>query len=413
MTRTDIINKLIETYDYTDYLEIGVNHTSLNFDKINCQNKTGVDPKGIAGIAKLTSDEFFKQNKKQFDLIFIDGLHEEEQVLRDIDNSLKCLTDNGTIIVHDINPTTERMQLPTFQTGEWTGTVWKAWVHLRRRSDLSMFAFAEDYGIGIIRKGTQTPLIVEYPTYEQFAQHKKEWLNIIPAENEPVSIVIPAFEQYGHGVKTLTELLKCLRTQSGSFEVIISDNSNDDKIEQLCSSYDVKYFHNPKRGVSANTNFALDKASHDIVKIMYQDDLFMTTDAIDTISFAMKFNNWVACSGIRIDEHGRPGKMTNPRYADEIMKGRNTLGMPSAIAHRKNEIRFDESLRVLLDVEFYYLLNQKYGEPGYVKKKIISPRYWHGSTSAKQGNKNFLQKEVEYLAKKHNLLSFVKQKSFR
>jgi hypothetical protein len=98
------------------------------------------------------------------------------------------------------------------------------------------------------------------------------------------------------------------------------------------------------------------------------------------------------------------GKPTNPVYADEIMMGRNTIGMPSVIAHRKNEIRFDESLKVMLDCEYYYLLNEKYGEPGYVKKQIISPRYWNGSTSNQQGNKNFLNQEVEYLAKKHSLL---------
>ena len=52
----------------------------------------------------MTSDEFFSQNKETFDLIFIDGLHIHEQVLKDIDNSLNVLNENGVILLHDCLP---------------------------------------------------------------------------------------------------------------------------------------------------------------------------------------------------------------------------------------------------------------------------------------------------------------------
>ena len=38
----------------------------------------------------MTSDEFFIQNKNTFDLIFIDGLHIYEQVIKDIDCRVIC-----------------------------------------------------------------------------------------------------------------------------------------------------------------------------------------------------------------------------------------------------------------------------------------------------------------------------------
>src|SRR5690606_11871232 len=80
-TRTDLLNHLAEKYSLERYLEIGVQVPALNFDKINCPYKIGVDPDpNASALHCVTSDEFFSYNKDQFDLIFIDGLHTAEQV---------------------------------------------------------------------------------------------------------------------------------------------------------------------------------------------------------------------------------------------------------------------------------------------------------------------------------------------
>ena len=80
----------------------------------------------------MTSDEFFKQNEKRFDLIFIDGLHEANQVFRDVKNSLNYLNENGVILLHDCNPSIEEHQ--TFpqsldhnkrHLNIWLGDTWK------------------------------------------------------------------------------------------------------------------------------------------------------------------------------------------------------------------------------------------------------------------------------------------------
>lgn len=52
-------------------------------------------------IHKITSDEFFKQNDKTFDFIYIDGCHTNECVERDLNNSYNCLRDNGIIWMDD------------------------------------------------------------------------------------------------------------------------------------------------------------------------------------------------------------------------------------------------------------------------------------------------------------------------
>src|SRR3990167_10422572 len=109
MTRNRIIQHLINKHSYKSYLEVGVEYRQT-FDKILCRTKVGIEPEYDVGVLKMTSDEFFAQNKDTFDIVFIDGLHEKEQVKRDIENSLKVLNQGGSIVMHDCNPTTEAMQ---------------------------------------------------------------------------------------------------------------------------------------------------------------------------------------------------------------------------------------------------------------------------------------------------------------
>ena len=186
MTRTDIINSLIEKFGYKSYLEIGVEE-GLNFKEINCPFKASVDPdieiKANADY-KITSDNFFIINDKYYDCIFIDGLHHAKQVCKDILNSMTILNKGGTIIVHDCNPYNHEAQVVPRQQDVWNGDVWKAWVGLRKvMLDVEMFCVDTDHGTGIIRKGSQEKLILkDEVTYENLITNKKEWLNLISVE---------------------------------------------------------------------------------------------------------------------------------------------------------------------------------------------------------------------------------------
>jgi hypothetical protein len=122
----------------------------------------------------------------KFDIIFIDGLHHNNQVLKDIENSLNHLSENGTIVCHDCLPTTELMQERDDHGGEWTGDVWKAIAQLRVETiDLDIKVINTDYGCGIIRRGTNLPYqinVENYKTYSYYDKHKNEMLNIISTE---------------------------------------------------------------------------------------------------------------------------------------------------------------------------------------------------------------------------------------
>jgi len=67
-----------------------------NFKKnINILNKSNIK------FFKTTSDNFFKNNKNFYNLIYIDGNHEYTQLKKDFANSLNCIEKNGYIICDD------------------------------------------------------------------------------------------------------------------------------------------------------------------------------------------------------------------------------------------------------------------------------------------------------------------------
>jgi hypothetical protein len=188
MKRTDIINLLIQKYGYKSYLEVGTQDPSSNFDLIQATTKVSIDPFPRGEVTFVgTSDEYFDSidNTTQYDIIFIDGLHHDDQVLKDIHNSLNHLSDNGSIVIHDCLPMSERMQEREDHGGEWTGDVWKAIAELRVNSiDLDIKVVNTDYGCGIIRRGTNIPYQTNevYKTFGYYATHRHNLMNIISIE---------------------------------------------------------------------------------------------------------------------------------------------------------------------------------------------------------------------------------------
>lgn len=166
MTRYDIINKLIDIRGYNKFLEIGTYRGDC-FNNVHCPLKESVDPDPESNATfQMTSDSFFAQNRKlwgnHYDLIFIDGLHERNQVWRDICNSVWSLRDNGVIVMHDCLPTTEEMQRwsdHSHQGEVWTGDVWKAYLKAQYSLPYLVYVIDTDFGCGILdsSKPSHTP----------------------------------------------------------------------------------------------------------------------------------------------------------------------------------------------------------------------------------------------------------------
>jgi hypothetical protein len=193
MFRFDIINALITRYGYQRYLEIGV-EDGIAFSNVQCAIMHGVDPFSANATFRIPSDDFFAmiRDEVEYDIIFVDGLHVEDQAQRDIENSLLHLSEGGVIIVHDCNPPNAWYQRDYEEAKlngcrEWNGTTWRGFVNLRAtRPDLEMCVVDTDWGCGIVRQGGHGQDLIDLPdnySFADFEQNRKEWLNMISVED--------------------------------------------------------------------------------------------------------------------------------------------------------------------------------------------------------------------------------------
>jgi predicted O-methyltransferase YrrM len=90
-------------------------------------------------VQNMTSDDFFTQLDERaiFDVVFIDGMHQVDYVIRDINNAVRFIADGGYLFLDDILPMekSEQLAVPAIHKYEdgilkyhmtpWTGDVWK------------------------------------------------------------------------------------------------------------------------------------------------------------------------------------------------------------------------------------------------------------------------------------------------
>ncbi len=214
MKRLDVIKSLMKSKKLNNYLEVGVSNghvffrikssfkvavdPSFAFDKMRVMGKLFVNPYNVFNrYFETTSDDFFLKNAKRVfenkkpELILIDGMHEYDFALRDIENTLNYMSDNGVIVVHDCNPQTKEAASSYKEYAEgnysrfWNGDVWKAILHLQcHRKDLNVFVLDADHGLGIITRGVPDQVLnfsqkeIEAFTYEDFEKSRASWINL-------------------------------------------------------------------------------------------------------------------------------------------------------------------------------------------------------------------------------------------
>ncbi len=165
---TELLNALAAKYSLNKYLEIGVQSKQQNFNKIICENKTGVDPAVLEpGIRQMTSDDYFaaienNNPKPVFDLIFIDGLHHADYVKRDFENSLRYLSDTGFIVIHDVLPENEAGTIVPRETKQWWGDVYKWAMGIRNYAGIRFVTLNIDNGCMLIWKDSTAEPAVNY-----------------------------------------------------------------------------------------------------------------------------------------------------------------------------------------------------------------------------------------------------------
>ena len=200
----ELSNYLINKLNFRSYLELGLGIEAPTFNLVNAHYKRGVDvvrprTQCLGNFSEMTTDEYFDSDVHddlrivgKFDLIYIDASHDHKNVDKDFENSLKCLSKNGIILMDDIFPPAEDWQeMPrTKRTPGHCGDCWKSFLKLRcTRKDLSMYTVKFDNNWcanGIVWYGGQElfhdGVLDEFLEYSYFENNTDNILNFINDE---------------------------------------------------------------------------------------------------------------------------------------------------------------------------------------------------------------------------------------
>jgi glycosyltransferase involved in cell wall biosynthesis len=216
----------------------------------------------------------------------------------------------------------------------------------------------------------------------------------------------------GYGHKCLDELLTELKYQTlQDFEVVISDQSTDTKTLEVVQKHSdklkIRYitdFYN--RGKAAcNINQAMKYAEGDIIKILYEDDFFVTQHALQIIDDAFVAGAKWTINGFTHTQDKKEFFNTKPSYyQDSVLLGRNSIGNPSNISVLNSEkIYMDENILYVVDCEYYYRLKQNLGLPVQLQNVLVCARHHPASVAHLPEFTNLLGPEVQYCLTKHNV----------
>ena len=199
-----------------------------------------------------------------------------------------------------------------------------------------------------------------------------------------LTIGIPVYEMNDNGIYYLDKLLNNLKEQTEyPNEIIISDNSIDNKINDFINNYksrlSIRYVKN--LGVKHpcnNLNNIINNASGDYIKFIFQDDFPYSKKLIKKTIEAINKNpnsNWFVCGSNNFNNKVYFNEII-PSYNKDIYKGKNTIGSPSVltIKNTKDKIFFDNRFVWLLDCVYYYHLYNRVGPPTILKEVLISNR---------------------------------------
>ena len=194
-----------------------------------------------------------------------------------------------------------------------------------------------------------------------------------------VSVVIPIHNMDNGKFFLQRNLDSILKQTFRDFEVVITDDSESKEIEDWITESYMKnidsYPENPRiryisnvgaKGMANNSNFAIDQAYGQLIKILYQDDYFYDERSLwDIVQHFTPYTMWMVTPCVHDSGDGRFFNEHMPYYSES----ENTIGSPSVLTIRREITdRFDPQFGWLLDLDLYKRLYRKYGKPKILSK---------------------------------------------
>lgn len=205
--------------------------------------------------------------------------------------------------------------------------------------------------------------------------------------NEPkVSICIPAYRQ----PELLRKLLDSILIQTyQSYEIVVTDDSPDSSVEDICAEYIAKkmplrYIKNTERkGTPENWNEAIRSAKGEYIKMMHHDDWFSKKDSLSKFvemldrnpkaDFAFSGSLWYNPDGkLQATHKARGFEIFKLRRDPEFLFAANFISTPSAtIFQKKINVFFDPRFKHVVDFDFYIQILKKNRFFGYTKEPLV------------------------------------------
>lgn len=200
-----------------------------------------------------------------------------------------------------------------------------------------------------------------------------------------ISICIPAYKRTNY----LKRLFASILEQSFiDFEIILTDDTPGSEVELLCKEYQnilpILYIKNvPPLGTPENWNAAIERATGDWIKIMHDDDWFVSSYSLETFATKAKENpdSFLFSAYYFVYEKENRKKIISLKPADlkQLQKDpfylyrTNYIGNPSCTLYKREpNLVFDKRFKWVVDFEFYirYLSNTT-KQPLYISEPLI------------------------------------------
>ena len=183
-----------------------------------------------------------------------------------------------------------------------------------------------------------------------------------------ITTIIPVYIRDEGDLYHLKRALDSIITQTQKpNHVIISDDSNREeyieRLKQLLKDIELslEYVKNPGRSnASDNTNFAVHKATSEIIHILHQDDWLVSSTYYEEIQEAISIKKfpWTLAKGITSESQNIP------KIKPALIFGFNSIGGPSALAMKREfRINLNSEFLLLPDVIQFAQLSEQLGSP--------------------------------------------------
>jgi hypothetical protein len=227
------------------------------------------------------------------------------------------------------------------------------------------------------------------------------------------TILVPVYDPISSEKFRLQRLIDSIVSQKSTPQkVIFSANHKLDYFknitEKLSEVTEIDFRMNSSTSAASNLNQLMIGVTTSFTKFMFQDDFFTDPHSLSEMMETLEKSKrtWVA-SGCSHYYEEDPSRVRNirPKFSRGLIKGKNTIGAPSVIAVKtENLLPFNEEMVYMFDCEWYLRMKHKFGFPVLVKKPLV--RIGIHSNQATHWARESLRVELSLCRKLHKV-SFV------